>query len=482
MSETDAIDITSELPAQPTRFSEMSSASERTSEFDVDGIADDSLGEVQRELEIYEAEVADFAGAETDRTADADTGADTDAADTDAADTDPGGAPLGDQAPAPLGAGRVRTALDRLHTKPVRAVTAAMLVLLASGGALAVSQYQQVTVMVDGQPQQVNTMSHSVRGILESAGIDAGAADKVTPALNASVSDDGDVTVQHTRPLTVNVNGDTRKVQTTALTVGAALRELHLGDQRNFVSQQRDAALPLTGSAISVMTPVKVRLTDAGRTTAPEAAGRTVGEYLAKLGAPLEQNDSVTPVASTAVRPGMKIAVTRDRVEQVTLDEEYVAPPEKVDDPTVTTGKTEVKNPGEPGTQRVTYDVHMLNGKEVGRKKLDATVTDRGVPALVAVGTAPGAPFVPPGSVWDKLAQCEATGNWAINTGNGFYGGVQFDRGTWLRWGGGKYAPTANLASREEQIDIARKTLKQQGWGAWPSCSSRLGLSGHAEP
>ena len=82
-----------------------------------------------------------------------------------------------------------------------------------------------------------------------------------------------------------------------------------------------------------------------------------------------------------------------------------------------------------------------------------------------------------PDSDWDKLAQCESGGNWAINTGNGYYGGLQFSYGTWLAYGGGEFAPTANLATREQQIVIAERTLAGQGWGAWPACSARHGLN-----
>ncbi|MGL4306487.1 MAG: resuscitation-promoting factor Rpf1 domain-containing protein [Mycobacteriaceae bacterium] len=87
-----------------------------------------------------------------------------------------------------------------------------------------------------------------------------------------------------------------------------------------------------------------------------------------------------------------------------------------------------------------------------------------------------------PDSDWDRLAQCEAGGNWAINTGNGYHGGLQFSPSTWTANGGGRYAPTANLATREQQIAIAENVLATQGWGAWPSCSSRLGLSSPATP
>ncbi len=82
-----------------------------------------------------------------------------------------------------------------------------------------------------------------------------------------------------------------------------------------------------------------------------------------------------------------------------------------------------------------------------------------------------------PDSDWDRLAQCESTGNWAINTGNGYQGGLQFSPSTWTAHGGGQYAPTANQASREEQIAVAERVLATQGWNAWPSCSAKLGLS-----
>ncbi|WP_067819824.1 transglycosylase family protein [Nocardia inohanensis] len=85
-----------------------------------------------------------------------------------------------------------------------------------------------------------------------------------------------------------------------------------------------------------------------------------------------------------------------------------------------------------------------------------------------------------PDSDWDRLAQCEAGGNWAINTGNGFQGGLQFSPSTWTAHGGGEYAATANQATREQQIAVAEKVLASQGWGAWPSCSSSLGLSSGA--
>jgi hypothetical protein len=74
---------------------------------------------------------------------------------------------------------------------------------------------------------------------------------------------------------------------------------------------------------------------------------------------------------------------------------------------------------------------------------------------------------------WDAIAACESGGNWRINTGNGYQGGLQFAPGTWLSHGGAEYAPSAHLATREEQIAVAERVLATQGIGAWPVCGRR---------
>jgi hypothetical protein len=81
-----------------------------------------------------------------------------------------------------------------------------------------------------------------------------------------------------------------------------------------------------------------------------------------------------------------------------------------------------------------------------------------------------------PTGVWDRLAQCEASGDWHEHGSNGFYGGLQFTIGTWRSYGGTKFAWRADYATRDEQIAIAKKVLAGQGWGAWPACSRKLGL------
>jgi len=92
--------------------------------------------------------------------------------------------------------------------------------------------------------------------------------------------------------------------------------------------------------------------------------------------------------------------------------------------------------------------------------------------------TASASPSAAATSAWDKLASCESGGNWGINTGNGYYGGLQFADGTWDGAGGEKYASRADLATRAEQIVVASRVLDDRGWSPWPACSSRMGLGG----
>jgi hypothetical protein len=144
-------------------------------------------------------------------------------------------------------------------------------------------------------------------------------------------------------------------------------------------------------------------------------------------------------------------------------------------------GKEKVVDPGTPGETTAIMRVYVQNGKEVRREQVRAGDSTPPTPRIVKVGTndtIATAPAVDDGSVWDRIAQCEATGNWAIDSGNGYYGGLQFDAGTWRANGGTDYAPLPNQATREQQIAVAEKVRDGRGggYGAWPACSRKLGL------
>ncbi|ANW20899.1 transglycosylase family protein [Streptomyces clavuligerus] len=99
---------------------------------------------------------------------------------------------------------------------------------------------------------------------------------------------------------------------------------------------------------------------------------------------------------------------------------------------------------------------------------------------LVVLGAGTGTARAADAGVWDRIARCESGGNWHINTGNGYYGGLQFAPSTWRAHGGTAYAPTADRASRSQQIAVAVRVQRAQGWGAWPTCSARAGAHGSA--
>ncbi|WP_406415610.1 transglycosylase family protein [Streptomyces sp. NBC_01614] len=103
-----------------------------------------------------------------------------------------------------------------------------------------------------------------------------------------------------------------------------------------------------------------------------------------------------------------------------------------------------------------------------------AVVGVTGAAAVAAPLMAAGSASAATASEWDAVAQCEAGGNWSINTGNGYYGGLQFSASTWAAYGGTAYASTADQASKAQQIEIAEKVLAGQGKGAWPNCGTGL--------
>ncbi|MGW3310394.1 transglycosylase family protein [Streptomyces sp. NPDC001073] len=116
----------------------------------------------------------------------------------------------------------------------------------------------------------------------------------------------------------------------------------------------------------------------------------------------------------------------------------------------------------------------------MGQARTTAVLAGAALLAPLGLLAASGNAAAADSGVWDRIAQCESGGNWHINTGNGYYGGLQFSAGTWRAYGGSAYAATADQASKSAQITVASKVQRAQGWGAWPVCSVRAGASGSA--
>ncbi|HMS76609.1 resuscitation-promoting factor [Gordonia sp. (in: high G+C Gram-positive bacteria)] len=362
-------------------------------------------------------------------------------------------------------------------SKAARVATGAALLTVMAGGVVGITSHKDITLAVDGKVQQISTMAFSVDRVLREQGYRPSDADEVLPGLTEDVKAGQTIVYNRHKTLTLNIDGKTSTVETTATNVREILDENGYEDALAHPQNFGADSVPLTGGLVQVTLPKKVRVTDGTNTFRTNVAARTVADVLKGTGKPLTGLDKVKPAPNTPIRPGMRIVVTRIRTEESTVTEKFSATPVTKEDPTLVKDRKVVEDEGKPGTSKVTYRLTIVNGTVTEREKLGSTVVTEPVPATVRIGTKDGAPYVAAGSVWDQLAQCEATGNWAINTGNGFYGGVQFDQNTWERWGGLEYAPRADLATREEQIAIASKTQAAQGWGAWPSCSSKLGLN-----
>lgn len=110
-----------------------------------------------------------------------------------------------------------------------------------------------------------------------------------------------------------------------------------------------------------------------------------------------------------------------------------------------------------------------------GEAPMEATLRAVATPPPVMAAT-PRAVAYDGDTVWDDLAQCESGGNWAINTGNGYYGGLQFSYETWHGYGGGEFADYPHQATREEQIVVAERLRAERGYAPWPACRDKLGL------
>ncbi|GEL23512.1 hypothetical protein PSU4_24660 [Pseudonocardia sulfidoxydans NBRC 16205] len=363
----------------------------------------------------------------------------------------------------------------------VRATALAALVTLTAGSGTALAMDKTVTVTVDGKSQVVHTFSGDVAGALEAAGIATNPQDRVAPGLGSEVSSGDEIVVDRARQITLIEGSERRQVWTTSDVVSEALAGMGLDAQPIQMSVSPDSEIPLSGMSLIVNVQRTVSLVDgAGTPTQVTTMAGTVGGLLAERGVQLGSDDVAAPGLDAPLTDGMEIRVVRNAVNDIVVTRKIPPPEQTVEDPTMAQGKKVVVDPGKAGEQSSVMRVFTENGKEVRREQVSAGSTVPPKPKIVKVGTnkdIPAAPAVAGGGAWDSLAKCESGGNWAINTGNGYYGGLQFDARTWAAYGGTQYAPLPHQATREQQIAVATKMRDARGgYGAWPACSRKLGL------
>ena len=354
-------------------------------------------------------------------------------------------------------------------------------------GAVAFAHFDKsVMLSVDGKTSAVRLFGSTVGDVLAKQDIKIGPHDVVAPAVTTPISDNQKVVVRYGRVLTVTVDGQTRELWTTSTTVAGALSELGIRAESAKLSVSRSQPLGRTGLAMSVTTPKDVTVAVDGRSLSAQTTGATVADVLSELNVTLGAKDRVSPALTTPVTTSeLKVAVARVTEKSVTATETVDFGTRRQNDATVYTGDTRTLTAGKPGAKAVTYLETWVDGKLESRNASGSQVTTSPVTRVLAVGTmarpvrpapvqsAPAQPASGGGgstvnaAMWDRIARCESGGNWSINTGNGYYGGLQFNASTWLSNGGGQYAPRADLASREQQIAVANVLYASRGLQPW---------------
>jgi hypothetical protein len=233
-----------------------------------------------------------------------------------------------------------------------------------------------------------------------------------------------------------------------------------------------------------------VRFVADGKTRTVTSTSSTVFGLLAELGVTKKVDDVVSPAMPTALDQGMKVVLKRVVVKDVRTWQAVGYATTQQKDASLYTGQTKVVKAGKKGTRLVVQRKTWVDGKLTTTKVMSNKVSTKPLAAVVKVGTKARPVAVPKkaaassssrssgstsgaglnlarAAMWDRIAQCESGGNWHINTGNGYYGGLQFDIGSWLANGGADFASRADLASRAQQITVANRYYAKAGLGPW---------------
>ena len=367
------------------------------------------------------------------------------------------------------------------RSRPLMIALSGVVVLAVAGSTWGYTALSKtVTLSLDGKSQEVTAFGGTVGDVLEAEGVEVTDRDVVAPSLDEEVSDGSKITVAFARQLELEVDGESQTHWVTATTVSRALDEIGRAYRGSDLSVSRSGSIDREGMTLEVVTPKTLKVTLGKRDPVKKTVtALTVEDALdEQLGVTMGKHDEVKPRPSHEIEDGdtfvfTDVKVVTKRVADEVLDFGTV----EREDASMYEGETSVEREGRTGLRDVTYRLTFRNGELTVRKVLTQDVVRKPVAEIVSVGTKEqpvATNFAGGNSVWDRLAQCESGGNWAINTGNGYYGGLQFNLGTWQAYGG---TGLPSEASRETQIAIATKLRDASGgYGAWPHCSSTLGL------
>lgn len=359
-------------------------------------------------------------------------------------------------------------------------VSAKIAALVASavalaGGTVGVSALNKtVSLTVDGSTRTVSGLATNVSDVLRNEGITLSDRDLVFPATDTAVANGSQVSVQYARKVVAIVDGRTEEFYTTARTIDAALAEWSAHDlSAARLSLSRSVEIGREGIELVATTPKHVVLVVAGKKTDVTTTAPTVAHLLVERHLTIDADDKLSADLAAALTPDLKVTLTRieERVvsEKVTVRYQTVSKKSA----SIWKGETKVVSAGKNGRATLTYRVVLTNGKQTDKTRLSRVVTTQPTDAVVLVGTktSPSGAGInlARAAMWDRIARCESGGNWHINTGNGYYGGLQFSAASWRANGGRDFAALPHQASRAEQITVANRYYAKAGLSPW-SC------------
>lgn len=345
-----------------------------------------------------------------------------------------------------------------------------------------VGNNKTVTLNVDGKVTSVQSFGGTVGQVIKSANVELKPADRVSPAADIKVENGTVINVNMAKAVKVSLDGAEKTVSTTAQNVAGLVTELGVASASS-VSVPKDAQLAVAGSFVSISTPKNISIVADGKVAKATTTAGTVAEVLEDAGITLGVDDRTSQPGNAHVVNNMVVKVSRvDTSKTATTTEKVAFGSMVTESDELFKGEEKVTQAGAAGKVNKTFKLVLVDGREASRTLVSEKVSVQPVTEKITVGTkakpAPAAPAAGTNTgaaapammnvaMWDKIAQCESGGNWSINSGNGYYGGLQFDIQTWIGSGGGAYAPNASLATKAQQIDIANRVYAQRGLQPW---------------
>ena len=359
--------------------------------------------------------------------------------------------------------------------RPLQLSLFALVLLGLVGGTLAFFLAQKsVLLTVDGQTREVGTYADTVGEVLEDQELALAAHDVVLPAADQPLSDGDAVVLNRARPLELTVDGVSREVYVTALSVDEALEQLGMRADGLQVSASRSERLPLEGMQLTITTPKEVVLVADGQERVVTTTAATAGDLLSEQGIALGETDRTSLRSTQALLNRMRLQVFRVQVSEVVETAPIAHGRVETQDAEAFQGDETVTQEGVDGEQATTFRVTVVDGQETDREQLSSTVTRAPVDEHVTVGTKARPVNTPTadGLNWAALAACESGGRPTAVSGTGKYHGLyQFSTATWQAVGG---SGLPSAASADEQTYRAQLLYNRAGAGQWPHCGPRL--------